>query len=383
MATKTRKRSGVGLAEIAERSKVSLMTVSRALRGIGRVDPATRKRIWEAAEALGYRRAKDVMITSPVARGHSGRDLRLVLPLLGDKDLIDSSFGQVIFRSITAQLNDIGGSLTVRRVPSIEAAVDLCAEARTHGIILRQAMPQTWLARLTSLAPVVIIGAYDYACGVDTVYSSEFRAASLVLDHLTNLGHTSIALFGILDHHQPDDFAEYLYSPTVASDRMANSNQHPRYAAWQNLCLPVTGVSGAPHCHLLLLPRDWRTQDIDSVVEEGLDRILACSPRPTAVVLPTDPMGLSLQRACVRRGIRIPEDLSVLTYGSIVLPGDTTPFTTIVLPVAEQGRLAVEMLQRRIARPKSRPVSIQLECELLPGETTRPPRLASGPSSSA
>jgi DNA-binding LacI/PurR family transcriptional regulator len=373
MAAKIRKRSGVGLAEIARRTKLSLMTVSRALRGVGRVDPATRDRVWSAASDLGYRRAGDVMISSPVARGSSGRDLRLVLPMLGDKELLDSSFGLLVFQAITGLLDDIGGSLTVRSVPTVEAAVALCSETRAHGIILRQALPKAWLDRLTGLAPVALVGAHDYACGLDTVYTSEFRAASLALDHLVGLGHRSVAWFGIVDHHAPFNFSEHLYSPAVTSDRMANSNHYPRYASWQNLCLPVVGLSGAPDCHLVLLPRDWREQTIDHVVEQGLERILALSPRPTAVVLPTDPMGQSWLRACSHRGVRIPEDLSVLTYGSIVLPGETTRFTSIYLPVAEQGRLAVEMLQRRIARPGSRPVSIQLEPELLPGETTRPP----------
>ena len=373
MAVQARKRSGIGLAAIASRTNVSLMTVSRALRGVGRVDPATRDLVWAAAHKLGYRRANDVMLSAPVARGHSGRDLNLTLPMLGESDLIATSFGLAIFQSITRMLDDIGGSLTVRRVPTIEAAVALCSESRARGIILRQALPQIWLKQLTNLAPVALVGAYDFACGVDTIYTSEFRAAAMAMDHLVGLGHRTIAWLGIIDHHQRENFADHLYSPLVTNDRMANSNQYPRYAAWQNLCLPATGVSGAPRCHLALLPRNWRTQDIDSVVERGLTRLLALSPRPTAIVVPTDPMGQALQSACSRQGLRIPADLSVLTYGSIVLPKETTRFTTIILPIAEQGRLAVEMLQRRIARPDSRPVSIQLEPELRPGKTTRPP----------
>lgn len=373
MAAKSRKRSGIGLAEIAKRTKVSLMTVSRALRGVGRVDPETRDLIWNAARDLGYRRASNVMIASPVARGHSGRDLRLVLPMFGDADLTESSFGLAIFQSVTQLLEDIGGTLTVRRTSSIDEAIDLCTEIRAHGIILRQVLPQSWLERLTALAPVALIGAYDFARGIDTITTSEFRAAGMARDHLVGLGHRSVAWFGVVDQHYPGGIAESQFSHLVANDRMANSNQYPRYASWQSLCLPAGAASDGTSDHLVLLPRDWNSQSIDAVVEEGLKRILALSPRPTAVVLPTDPMGRSFQRACTRRRLRIPTDLSVLTYGSIVLPGDSTPFTTVLLPTADQGRLAVEMLQRRVARPDSRPVNIQLEPNLLPGRTTRPP----------
>jgi LacI family transcriptional regulator len=370
MATKTAHRSGIGLAAIAQRLGVSQMTVSRALRGVGRVDPDTRDRVWATARELGYRRAGDIVFASPVARGRSDRDLHLALPMLGDKDLIDSSFGLVMYQSISQHLADIGGSLTARRVPTIEAAVDLCRETRARGIILRQTLPHAWLDRLRRLAPIAVVGSYDYVRGVDTIYTSEFRAAAMALDHLAGLGHRGVAWFGIVDHHQPDDFAEHLFSAAVTSDRMANSNQYPRYAAWQNLCLPVSGIGATPTCHLLLLPRDWRTEGIDAVVQRGFAAFCALTPRPTAVVLPTDPMAQAWLRACTLAGAEVPRHHSVLSYGSIIQVGESTPFTTILLPIAEQGRLAVEMLQRRIARPDARAVSIQLEPELVVGTTT-------------
>lgn len=92
--------------------------------------------------------------------------------------------------------------------------------------------------------------------------------------------------------------------------------------------------------------------------------------RPTAVFVAGDVMALGAMRALNQLGARVPEDISLVAFGNPDCVRYATPaITTIDLPVAAAGRVAVELALQRIQRPEEKEVRV-LEPSLLVRETT-------------
>ena len=95
--------------------------------------------------------------------------------------------------------------------------------------------------------------------------------------------------------------------------------------------------------------------------------------RPTAVFVAGDAMALGALRALSRLGVRVPDDLSLVAFGNPDFVRYATPaITTVDLPVARAGQVAVELALRRMQRPEEKEVRM-LETSLLVRETTAPP----------
>jgi LacI family transcriptional regulator len=93
--------------------------------------------------------------------------------------------------------------------------------------------------------------------------------------------------------------------------------------------------------------------------------------RPTAVFVAGDAMALGALRALARLGARVPDDLSLVAFGNPDFVRYATPaITTVDLPVAAAGRVAVELALRRMQHPAEKEVRL-LETTLLVRETTR------------
>jgi DNA-binding LacI/PurR family transcriptional regulator len=94
--------------------------------------------------------------------------------------------------------------------------------------------------------------------------------------------------------------------------------------------------------------------------------------RPTAVFVGGDAMALGAIRALHKAGARIPDDVSLVAFGNPDSVRYATPaVTTVDLPVAAAGRIAVELALARIREPQVKEVRT-LEPALLVRETTAP-----------
>jgi DNA-binding LacI/PurR family transcriptional regulator len=95
--------------------------------------------------------------------------------------------------------------------------------------------------------------------------------------------------------------------------------------------------------------------------------------RPTAVFVAGDAMALGAMRALVGLGVRVPDDLSLVAFGNPDFVRYATPaITTVDLPVAMAGQVAVELALRRMQRPEEKEVRM-LDTSLLIRSTTAPP----------
>jgi LacI family transcriptional regulator len=78
---------------------------------------------------------------------------------------------------------------------------------------------------------------------------------------------------------------------------------------------------------------------------DALPELLNSVPRSTAVYVTSDLAAMGLLRAAFDRGLRVPEDLAVMSFDDIEYAAYTRPgLSTVRQPTAELGRLAVDLL---------------------------------------
>ena len=199
------------------------------------------------------------------------------------------------------------------------------------------------------------------------MYSNEFRSTADVLSEVYDRGHRSIAWLGILDVYAPHQVVFSTDEKLEIADYLANTTSHGgRLAAWGHLCnFPPPGV----HSHLVIVERDWREKNLSQTVAEGIERILKIDPQVTAIVAASDPVALEVLRQLQAQGIKVPEEMSLISYGGgeELLQADPTP-ASVTIPVETIGRVIPELIERRLAFPDATPVSIQFETVFDPGK---------------
>jgi DNA-binding LacI/PurR family transcriptional regulator len=175
--------------------------------------------------------------------------------------------------------------------------------------------------------PVVLIErtpADRYRDEVESVVSDHVRGAAMAVRHLAELGHRRIGV-----------------STTVSSPTAPHIRQGWREAC-ERLGLPIEGTPDV--CTVDRRDTGWAAALdalLDSCAETGT----------TALLVHSDPEAISLVEGCQERGIRVPEDLALVTYDDEVAELSDPPLTAIRPPKAAVGRAAVTLLAARLRDP--------------------------------
>jgi len=104
--------------------------------------------------------------------------------------------------------------------------------------------------------------------------------------------------------------------------------------------------------------------------EAGANHLLDLVDPPTAIAAATDDLALGAFHAITSRGLRIPHDIALVGNDNIDLAAIIRPaLTTVSLPTAEAGRLAVAMLDDLIAGTQPDPTRVVLDTELVVRES--------------
>jgi LacI family transcriptional regulator len=107
----------------------------------------------------------------------------------------------------------------------------------------------------------------------------------------------------------------------------------------------------------------------------GAGRLLDAAAPPTAIFAFNDNIGVGVLQAAKARGLRVPEDLSVVGFDDTEQAPIVTPaLTTVRQPLAEMGRTAVSILARLIDGRRVEGLRADLATRLVARESTAPPR---------
>lgn len=328
------------LAEIARVAGVSTPTVSRVLNGRPGISASKRDEIERLLEERGYERRKP-------RREVSLLDFVIVS--------LETQWATELLRGAQAEAARSGADLVVTstegsRALSPEWLQRLSARG-TDGIVVVVSevdpIAREELARLN--VPVVLVD----PVGSDTesfvtVSAADWSGARDATDHLLDLGHTRIGFVTgplNLECHQ---------------DRLDGY-------------LSALGRRGlAPDRDLIRFG--------DSLTSGGIalgGELLDLDERPTAILSGSDEQAYGIYLAARERGLRIPEDLSVVGFDDVDLCRWVTPqLTTVHQPLAgmasEAARLALAMSRGETVANRR----VQLSAELIVRESTAPPASA-------
>lgn len=308
-----RSRREPGIAEVAKVAGVSYMTVSRVVNGREGVGQATRERILELIDEIGYR----PNVAARALRTGRSRSIGIVCfatPLHGPASYLfsveqaarASGFSVSIITLDGPDNEAVAQALTELHELSVEAII-VIAPHRISGEALR--------ARPTDIPVVAIWGPEEV--GVPVTALDHVRASAMVTEHLLDHGH-----------------------PTVwhVSGPANWTGSDLRVTGWRQT-LEAAGRDVPP-----VIEGDWLAS---SGYRAG--RELLVRDEVSAVFLSNDQMALGLMAAARELGRRIPEDLSVVGYDDE--PGSayfSPPLTTVHQDFALVGRRAFALAKRLI-----------------------------------
>ncbi|MBT9500385.1 MAG: LacI family DNA-binding transcriptional regulator [Burkholderiaceae bacterium] len=306
----------VTLEMVAAACGVSPSTVSRILNGTAIVSPEKREAVDRAIAELGF-------IPNPIARGLAGgRTLSVGVVT----QAIDSPFYGVALRGIEEELSQAGYSpLFVSGHWNAEEerrCIEVLRSRRVDGmIILTGRLSDDSLRNLAKTMPVVITGRTLTAPGLYALDFNNFEGARLATHHLLSLGHRKIAFISG-DPIHPD-----------AAERLRG------YRA----ALEAAGVRYKP---ALVMPGKYFEESGLMAVERLID-----SREPfTAIFSANDQMAFGAALALHRRGLRVPDDISLVGFDDLAgAEHSIPPLTTIHQAAHELGRLAAVSLLQLLA----------------------------------
>ncbi|MBN8711651.1 MAG: LacI family transcriptional regulator [Verrucomicrobia bacterium 61-8] len=360
------------LQAIADELGVTTMTVSKSLRGIGRISEETRRLVRSKAEEIGYFSSRERLF-APFVRSSTGSEnrLRLLCPTLGALDRGESiPYRNDMVMGLERALEKMDGQVVSRSFPSLEEMLGLLEAERFHGVALSEPFPTRWVEALRQHVPVAYTIGHDFQHDVDSVYFNEARAAALVVQQLREAGHQHIGWLGTLDRHAPFLIPDEEFDEEDAADGLSHTGHGTRFASWLYLARQNAGLTPWP---VALVERDWRSASLADVVKHGCRILFEARPMPSAIVCVSNAVAREVIRQLEESGFRIPRDISVISYG-VEEYGQTdsgVSLTGVNMPMDMVGSLLPEVIQRRLAYPEGLAISIQLDARWSAGGTLR------------
>lgn len=316
------KPKSIGIRDVAREAGVSIATVSRALNTPAAVRPELRTRIDAAAQALGY-------IPDAAARALSSRRTRTIGAVIPTVD--NAMFARGI-EALQRYLSLKGYLLLLATSgydPEVEQQQAQNMVSRgIDGLILRGDVHTEGLRRLLAAQriPFINVGVYHPDKPYPSVGADNRAAAVRAAQHLLQLGHRRIGMVAALAAH---------------NDRASAR---------------VEGVRQALADAGLQLPPQWLLEvpyKLDDARQAARTLLTAGGPaaeRPTALVCGNDVIAYGVLLEAERRGLRVPQDLSVMGFDDLEWSRHLRPaLTTMHLPTDEVWTRAGEYLVHTLA----------------------------------
>jgi LacI family transcriptional regulator len=310
----SRLKGRVTLATVAGSAGVSVATVSKVLNGRSDVSPVTRARVQEILEKHGYvgRRPEPVPHRDTVELFYQGVvNAYSVEVIQGVVEAGQAAGVDVVLNS--RPKHPPTTSVTPGRAASWIR--QLIANGRRAAIGLTSVLSDADLAALSrARVPLVVIDpANTPEPGVTSVGSTNFAGGMAAAQHLLSLGHRRIAYVG----GQPTSGCNQARMSGFRNAMDSVGAEVPPQYVWLSDFLYDDGVAGG-------------------------SAMLDLPDRPTAIFAGSDEVALGVLEAARARGLRVPEDLSLVGFDDTeVARLASPPLTTVRQPLREMGAVAL------------------------------------------
>lgn len=330
----------VTIKQLSAHCGLSVSTVSKALNNYADVSEETRRQVRAAANELGYR-------PSAIARSlKTGRTFNLGVLYSDDTESgFTHSYFSPVLESFKAEAERRGYDITFithNMGKTHMTYLEHCRYRNVDGVcIVCSHFEDPEVVELVGSAlPVVTI---DHMFNNRSCVQSENRQGIEILTrHIIGLGHRSIA---------------YIHGGDAAVTHIRVTSFLRTMSAAQ---LPV------PDEHLIK-----SAYHDPAAAREATAKLLACSTRPSCIIMPDDYAALGGMEAIREAGLSIPGDISIAGYDGVHLIQMCTPrLTTVAQDTRRIGQEAARQLVHLIEAPRTTfPEIVSIPCRLIEGDT--------------
>lgn len=315
----------VTIKDVATLAGVSTSTVSRTCSNHPSISRQTKEKVRRAMAELGY----EPNFQASNLASQNSRTIGIILPV-SEKEAYQNAFYLEIIRGISQFCNRqqyINTIITGQNEEEILQAIRTMSKSgQVEGfIVLYSKEPDEIISYLyeEGLLYVLIGKACQHVNETIYIDNDNVLAAKEATEYLIQLGHTKIAYVSNVDNL------------TFASDRKAGY------------------LSALTQYHLPFLPE--YCVEIPYVLEEKenpVQKLLSSKNRPTAIVVSDDILAFSLEKVALELGLKIPEDLSIISFNNSLFSKLTTPqLTSIDINSYQLGMEAASQIINHIENP--------------------------------
>jgi LacI family transcriptional regulator len=332
------------LREVAVMAGVHPATASRALnqQTEGMVNAETAARIKKVAAQMGYS-------PNPIARSlktSRSASIALVIP-----DLTNALFPPIV-RGVEDVLRPVGYNAWIVNTdsrPDVEkAAVESFRQRNVEGFVFATAhLKHPLLDELAAAStPMVLVNRRSANADIPSVTSDDASGVAMAMQHLVDLGHTKIV---------------HLAGPQDLSTGV--TRRRAFQSSLEDLGLPAENSR-------VIVCEEWSEQ----AGVKAMRTLFESGPEFTAVLAGNDLLALGAYDALSERGLRCPDDVSVVGYNDMALMDKVSPpLTTVRIPHYEVGAEAARLLLEVLQDPDRHPRSLLLPLTLVVRSSTGPP----------
>ncbi|MGC6767899.1 LacI family DNA-binding transcriptional regulator [Enterococcus sp. LJL51] len=328
-----------GIRDVARRAGVSPTTVSRFLNEDVKlsITNETKKRIEEAVKELDYKKGQSTRSrTASIA----------IITTVSEAEEIDDPY----FRSIRLGIFEEAKKqkIAANRFFRLDSGVKL-EELEAFGcLIILGHLEESFLEEIYQHNNELLVVDDPFTSEkYDTVYSDIEGAARQNLDRLYKNGHRRIAFIGgVHTSHRPEGV-------TVKDDADVRAVTYKKWMAERGL-----------EANIVMKLGEWNTQNGMKLAEELIEE--QKGDLPTAIMVASDPMAVGVYRALQKAEVKIPKDISLVSFDNIeVAEYLTPPLSTVELRTMELGKQAIRFAKEKIDGVRSYPIRCVIPGEII------------------
>ncbi|MDH2363322.1 LacI family DNA-binding transcriptional regulator [Priestia megaterium] len=322
--------------DVAEKAGVSIATVSKVINNTGRISDKTRKKVNLIMNELNYH-------PSFVASALTGKRTQTIGLLIPN---IANPFYSEFARNLEDRAHELGYSIVICSTDYNEEKekkyVSLLMRKQVDGFIITSGFTNVGLIQevMDQKIPVALIAYSIPTLSLNSIGIDDYKAGYQATAHLAELGHKRIA---------------------VIAETVQSSNDR------------VRGYKDALKEYQLEFDINLYIET-KATVEDGeiaTDKLLNVEEPPTAIFAFNDILAIGTMQCAKKRGLSIPENLSVIGCDNTIL-ALIPSLTTMGQPLREMGYEAADILIEEIEGKKTRKHQILLSPELVIRDSTGP-----------
>ncbi|GAB5491171.1 MAG: LacI family DNA-binding transcriptional regulator [Phototrophicaceae bacterium] len=327
------------LEEIGKIAGVSRATVSRVINNHPNISDSVRQRVLEVIEETGYQ----PNIAARTLASNQSRILGLVIPAILSNVFTNPYYPRLI-QGIAQACNEADYTMTLFlfQTPEEEDSFTrrIVRNSLLDGLIINADYVRSDLVDqlLRANMPFVQIGRPNTDVGIHYVDADNIGGGKLATQHLIKLGHNRIG-------------------QVATAKNAAGIDRDLGY----KLALAEYGI---PLDENLIVFADFSESQAYQVTQDLLKQ------RPTAIFVQSDWMAIGVIRAIQDAGLRIPEDIAIVSFDDLpIATRDKPHLSTIRQPITATGIGAVETLIRIIKNPSIEQQKVSLAVDLIIRDT--------------